>query len=69
VSGPLASRAPAPPPPRPPSFPRHHAGGAKAKPTTLAYKRMPFDTCSLSLTQWRDPVMTPDGTLFDLTHM
>jgi len=35
----------------------------------MAYKRMPFDTCSLSLTQWRDPVMTPDGTLFDLTHM
>uniref|UniRef100_A0A0M3HIG3 RING-type E3 ubiquitin transferase n=1 Tax=Ascaris lumbricoides TaxID=6252 RepID=A0A0M3HIG3_ASCLU len=33
------------------------------------FKRLPFTHCALSLLPFEDPVCTPDGIIFDLTHI
>lgn len=33
------------------------------------FKRLPFDHCSLSLQPFKDPYMTPNGVLYDLTNI
>ena len=32
-------------------------------------RRLPFSHCALSLTEFEDPVMTPDGFVFDIKHI
>ncbi|KAF2000809.1 peptidyl-prolyl cis-trans isomerase-like 2 [Amniculicola lignicola CBS 123094] len=34
-----------------------------------SFKRLPFNYCAVSLQPFTDPVCTPDGTIFDLTHI
>ncbi|KAJ5558784.1 Zinc finger RING/FYVE/PHD-type [Penicillium sp. DV-2018c] len=47
------------------------AGVSKAKRggPHAAFKRLPFNFCSLSLQPFSHPVCTPTGTIFDLTHI
>ncbi|GAB1215467.1 Peptidyl-prolyl cis-trans isomerase cyp8 [Aspergillus terreus] len=47
------------------------AGVAKARRggDTAAFKRLPFNFCSLSLQPFAHPVCTPSGTIFDLTNI
>ncbi|KAJ5782715.1 hypothetical protein N7457_004489 [Penicillium paradoxum] len=47
------------------------AGVSKAKKggPHAAFKRLPFNFCSLSLQPYSHPVCTPSGTLFDLTNI
>lgn len=45
---------------------------AQRKPTPAAgggIRRLPFTHCGLSLVQWTNPVMTPEGIIFELTHL
>ncbi|KAF2262980.1 hypothetical protein CC78DRAFT_534392 [Lojkania enalia] len=37
--------------------------------TNTAFKRLPFNYCAVSLQPFTDPVCTPTGTIFDLTHI
>jgi peptidyl-prolyl cis-trans isomerase-like protein 2 len=42
-------------------------GGARKKPTSSEFRRLPFDCCALSLRPFEQPVCTKDGIIFDLT--
>ena len=40
--------------------------GGKKDPSLRPIAKLPFHCCSLSLQPFRDPVCTPEGTIFDL---
>ncbi|GLB21655.1 enhancer of mRNA decapping [Aspergillus tubingensis] len=44
-------------------------GRAKRGGVDTAFKRLPFNFCSLSLQPFSHPVCTPSGTIFDLTNI
>ncbi|KAJ5101933.1 hypothetical protein NUU61_004155 [Penicillium alfredii] len=44
-------------------------GKAKRGGSHAAFKRLPFNFCSLSLQPFEHPVCTPTGTIFDLTNI
>ncbi|KAK0932423.1 cyclophilin peptidyl-prolyl cis-trans isomerase Cyp8 [Friedmanniomyces endolithicus] len=48
------------------------SAGANARKSTdpsSNFKRLPYNFCALSLQPFEHPVCTPDGTIFDLTHI
>lgn len=42
---------------------------ASASGLSSTFKRLPFNYCAVSLQPFTDPVCTPSGTVFDLTHI
>lgn len=45
------------------------ANASNAAGATASFKRLPFNYCAVSLQPFTDPVCTPAGTIFDLTHI
>lgn len=45
------------------------ANRASAAGLSSTFKRLPFNYCAVSLQPFTDPVCTPSGTIFDLTHI
>jgi len=47
----------------------NNASRASASGLASTFKRLPFNYCAVSLQPFTDPVCTPSGTVFDLTHI
>ncbi|BFZ64350.1 cyclophilin peptidyl-prolyl cis-trans isomerase Cyp8 [Saitoella coloradoensis] len=45
------------------------SGGVTARKQAHAFKRLPYNYCALSLQPFEHPVMTSDGTIFDIRHI
>jgi peptidyl-prolyl cis-trans isomerase-like protein 2 len=43
--------------------------GGKRGDELVRKARVPFECCALSLQPFRDPVMAPDGSIFDILHV
>jgi peptidyl-prolyl cis-trans isomerase-like protein 2 len=48
---------------------RDQYGGVRDRKPHGGFRRLPFDACSISLAPFVDPVMSPDGTIFEITNM
>ena len=44
-------------------------GGFRAASREEGVRRLPFDCCALSQGRFTDPVLAPDGTVYELTQI